>query len=340
VDPVFARATVGWRALTRVIAASLAVVVAVTVVLAWQFRSEGRQQASARDPVSARPPAGFVGQPVWYDWKGLHHGDVVEQTPVSLFGQRGALALVRSGALYLDPAKRDVWFHPWGGKPRLVGHNSEAGPGGDPNGDTAAWFDGSHLVVYDTASGRTIGRTEQGDAAGATGGGGEHYPTGNGFLDVNAEHITWSSSDLQRGTSMYSHDVRAARTSAVRPPNGRFVVDVHGGVQARGGDGDLFVQAPGLAEEHFSNLGPHVRLSPSGKYVLAVEETDTRFGPAIVDTRTGEVWRTPMAGYPWIAWSYDDIALVDTEDAVIACDAAHRVCKTVDLSRPVLLPTS
>ena len=87
----------------------------------------------------------------WYDAKGLHRGDVVEQTPVEIEAAgrghdgdiTGALALVRSGAVYLDPATGDVWFHPWGGEPRIVGHNSAAGPGGDPNGNTAAWSEGS-----------------------------------------------------------------------------------------------------------------------------------------------------------------------------------------------------
>ena len=102
-------------------------------------------------PITTDPPATTVpavpGVPVWWDARGLHHGDVVEQTPVEI-GQQvgedsitGALALVRSGAVYLDPVTGDVWFHPWGGEPRIVGHNSAAGPGGDPNGDTAAWFD-------------------------------------------------------------------------------------------------------------------------------------------------------------------------------------------------------
>ena len=75
--------------------------------------------------------------PVWYDAKGLHRGDVVEQTPVEIVASRsgttsveGALALVRSGAVYLDPATGDVWFHPWGGEPRIVGHNSRRAPAG------------------------------------------------------------------------------------------------------------------------------------------------------------------------------------------------------------------
>ena len=63
----------------------------------------------------------------------------MEHTPVV---PQGALALVRSGALYWDEMS-DVWFHPWGGGPRIVGHTSVAGPGGDPNSDTAAWFEAS-----------------------------------------------------------------------------------------------------------------------------------------------------------------------------------------------------
>jgi hypothetical protein len=135
-------------------AAAVAVVLGVTVAVRAQDRA-------GSDGV-------VVGDvPVWYDADGLHRGDVVEQTPVEI-GElngdtmMGALALVRSGAMYLDPATGDVWFHPWGGEPRIVGQNSEAGPGGDPSGDIAVWFEGSEalnggpgeLVVYNTAAGR------------------------------------------------------------------------------------------------------------------------------------------------------------------------------------------
>ena len=68
-------------------------------------------------------------------------------------GEGGALALVRRGALYLDPGAGDIWFHPWGEEPRVIGHGSEAGPGGDPDGDLAVWSDGPEAVVYDTAAG-------------------------------------------------------------------------------------------------------------------------------------------------------------------------------------------
>ena len=77
---------------------------------------------SAPDPAQPAGPSPVVAGdvPVWYDGTGLHRGDVVEQTPVEIGDldgdtMKGALALVRSGAVYLDPATGDVWFHPWGG---------------------------------------------------------------------------------------------------------------------------------------------------------------------------------------------------------------------------------
>ena len=97
---------------------------------------------------------------------------------------------------------------------------------------------------------------------------------------------------------------------------------------------------PGRVEESCPNLESHVRLSPSGNYVLAVESTKTRHAAAIVDTRTGELSRAPKNVYPWIAWSYGDIAMVDTEDELLACDAARRTCEQLHPERPFLLPTN
>ena len=61
---------------------------------------------------------------------------------------------------------------------------------------------------------------------------------------------------------------------------------------------------------------------------------------AVVDTRAGELWRVPDDGYARIAWSYGDIALVDTEDALLACDAARRACAPLPAERPFLMPTN
>ena len=291
---------------------------------------------------------GMRGVPVWYDAKGLHRGDVVERTPVDILlperpagqgmvvPQKGALALVRSGALYLHHATGDVWFHPWVGEPRVVGRNSVAGPGGDPNGDTAAWFDGFELVVYDTAAGREISRTREIGAV-RDRAGGDHYPAGNSFQQVSAERITWWDD-----VGQHHHDVRTGSTSAVEGTNGRHLIDVHGDVEILGerDTGLPIVRVPGHVEQRFPDLEGTVRLSPSGNYLLAPQSPGTGHDAAILDTRTGELWQVPKSGFPWIAWSYGDVALVDTEDALLACDAARRSCEDLEAERPFLLPTN
>ena len=326
-------------------AAAVAVVLGVTVAV----RGQDRAGSDGLEPVEHDVP-------VWYDAKGLHRGDVVEKTPVDIvvpeqvvdedrvIGQGGALALVRSGALYMDPATGDVWFHPWGGDPRIVGHNSAAGPGGDPNGDTAVWFEGSdalnagpgELVVYDTAADREISRTEQ--RHGVSGLSGDHNPPGNSFLQVSAERVVWRGPRV-----VYSHDVRTRTTSEVKVPKDRFLVDVHNQVAffSEHDPSTAVLSVPGRAEQRYPELeATRFRLSPSGTFALAVEGTEERHAAAIVDTRTGELWRVPKNAYPWIAWSYSDIALVDTEDELLACDAARRACERLPAERPFLMPTN
>ena len=329
----------------------LAVVAAaiVAVVAGWALGVNG--SGGDRMTAPAEQPKPVLGSgPVWYDAQGLHHGDVVEQTPVPLLQPeqpveggvgvipaRGALALVRSGAVYLDPASGDVWFHPWGGKPRIVGHNSAAGPGGNPNGDTAVWFEGSDavnaglgdLVVYDTATGREVSRVLEEHGVGLSSG--DHYPAGNRFLQVSAISVTWAAE-----AQTFTHDLRTHITSAIRSP----FLDVHDEIVALGDERGIVVRVPGQADQRYPDLEPHFRLSPSGVYLLGVEGTGTRHAAAIVETGAGELWQVPKNAYPWIAWSYGDVAMVDTEDALLACDAARQECATLHAEHPVLMPTS
>ena len=332
----------GRRRVVLVVAATAAVIAGS--VAAVTGLDDDPRSAPVEQP---KPVVGAV--PVWYDAVGLHRGDVAEQTPVDLLQPerpfeggvipgRGALALVRSGAVYLDPARGDVWFHPWGGEPQIVGHNSEAGPGGDPTGDTAVWFEGSdeseagpgELVIYDTAAGREISRTTQ--AHGVTQSSGDHYPAGNRFLQVSAERVVWSALD-----KTYSHDVRTQTTSVAKS----YLADAHDDMQVLGADRGIVLRVPGRADERFPELESHLRLSPSGNYVLAVEGTDERHGAVIVDTRTGQLWRVPKNVYPSLAWSYGDIAMVDhAEDELLACDATRRTCEPLQPERPFLMPTN
>jgi hypothetical protein len=140
---------------------------------------------------------------------------------------------------------------------------------------------------------------------------------------------------------MYSHDVRTGRTSEVKPP----LVDVYDETTVFGdnsGAEALVLSTPGRAEERYPDLEPRARLSASGNYVLSVESTKERHAAAIVDTRTGELWRVPKNEYPWLAWSYGDIAMVDYTDSqqLLACDAARRTCETLPAEHPILMPTN
>ena len=278
----------------------------------------------------------------------------MEQTPVplgALGGEdiSGALALVRSGALYLDPATGDVWFHPWGGEPRIVGRNSGSGPGGDPNGDIAAWFEGygplnavpfeidggpGELVVYDTAAGREISRTGQSTSlVRCTNMCAEHIPAGNTFLQVSAERVVW-----KHGKGPSAMMCAPRRRRRLREP----VIDVHGDTTVsvdHSGDRALRLRAPGRADTRYPDFETRARVSPSGNHVLSIEGVGNRHGAVIIDTGTGELWRV-SDGYSWIAWSYGDIALVDTEAALLACDAARRTCQTLPAERPFLMPTN
>ena len=337
------RATRRGRRRAALVVAVVAAVVAGSV-LAVTAPGDDRRAAP---PVEEPEPVVGTG-PVWYDAKGLHRGDVVEQTPVDILVpegtpgsdlMKGALALVRTGALYLDPATGDVWLHPWGGTPRVVGHDSFGGPGGDPDGDTAAWFEGGDLVVYDTVTRREIARSQQFHGISVCGLCGEHRPPGNWFLQVSADRVAWAAS-WQSNHTAYVYDVRTGEVAETS------VVDVHDEVEVLDRprrprtEGDLVLRTADGTERRYPKLEPRARLSPSGRYLLAVEGTSTTHGGVIVDTGTGEQWRVPRPGYPWIAWSYGDTAMIDLEEQLLACGAAARTCEQVPAERPFLMPTT
>ena len=279
---------------------------------------------------------------------------MVEQTPVELFSTAtdvehagGVLALVRGGALYRDPATDDVWFHPWGGEPRVVGHDSAAGPGGDLEGDVAAWFEGPELVVYDTARDREISRTIEAPVL--------DYATweqsgGNGFRHVSAEEVVWRSAgavhrlDLATGTPSILWDASPEWTNGLE--------DVHNGTRVRHDleASDLILDVDGRQERRIPALGPSVELSSDGSFLLAPGDNDANNATnvaAIVDVRSGERWNLPGGdhGYPAIAWSYGDVAIVlvdrgSGEAPPLACHALTRECEELPFQGPVMLPTS
>jgi hypothetical protein len=316
--------------------------------------STGDQSSGAGSAPVQQPEPVVDAVAVWYDESGLHRGDVVERTPVDLIEPEraldegtvepahGALALVRTGALYLDPATGDVWFHPWDGEPRIVGRDSAVGPGGDPHGDTAAWFESDDpygraagLVVFDTATGRVVSRTPQRVTAPQSPSG-DHYPMGNTILQVSEERVVWRAH-----AETYVHDIRSRTTELVATATRqRMLTDVHDTVKVYAERDALLVEnVPDPAEGRYAHMGWAAKLSPSGGFVLAVEYTPERYGATIVDADTGELWRPPMNGFPWIAWSYGDMALVELETKVLACDTARRVCERLPVEGQALMPT-
>lgn len=282
---------------------------------------------------------GWVDGATWYDLAGLHYGSRVVQTQVPLFlhDLPGALALVRNGALYDDLRTHEVWFHPWDGDPRVVGRSSVSGPAGDPAGDVAAWFEGTDLVVYDTAAAAVLSRTTQPpvvkDPFRAYIGGFEHV-SGNGFMHVSAEEVVWRSMagthrlDVTTGTS--------ALVDETSPTADRRLEDVHHDIRVWGDyqTPGLTVEVEGRRHPLAAGIEPPGRLSPDGSIVAAPWRDGTSLGVAFANVRTGESW--VVAGKEWNAWfswSYGDIAVIRVEhettepEEFLACHAVEKTCE-------------
>lgn len=315
----------------------LAVIVAITA--RGGDRDAGRSLPA--DPGVVPAPAPAVA--VWYDDAGLHLGDEVEETAVDLVPDGpadGALALVRGGVLYRDPATNDVWFHPWGGDARVVGRHSRTGPSGDPQRDTAAWFERYQLVVYDTARGREISRTDEDSLADNL----SLEPTNddNGFRHVSAEEVVWASA-----AGLNRLDVITGESTLMEEEGGAGVDDVHDGtrVWAETEGSRLVIGVAGRNVLRVEASGGDAKLSPDGSFVLSPSGEGSSRRAALVRVDSGQAWRLPKhvqaAGS---AWSYDDVAMVlhrhRGSERLIACHAVRRACEEFPVEGPVLLPTS
>jgi hypothetical protein len=331
----------------RHLAASSASVLTVAVVGAVLLLGQPGGGAGRVDPVPVPRPVA-PGVPVWYDADGLHRGSEVFDVSVDLLGGRAragrALALAGNGALYLDPATGDVWFQPWQGVPRVVGRGSRHGPGADPDGTTAAWFEGGRLVVFDTGRGEEVART----ATLRPVGGAEEHLLGNGFRYVDADEVVWTD-----GRSVLRYDLDSDRVDVVWEPAGlpglsTFVRDRHDGWLAwadGAADGARVTRLSGEPVASFAAPEMYSLFSPDGRYLLA--STMAGGHRAVVGAvPTGEVWfPAEAAGYPWLGWSYGNVAMVvqdsgGAEDTLLGCDVEARECTRLSHRGPVLLPTS
>lgn len=328
---------------------SVAVVAAVVAVMLAGAVLVIVRDVGGPAPVDPVKPGLVVGDvPVWYDAAGLHRGDVTEQTPVHMTDP-GVLALVRDGALYTYVESGVVWYHPWGGDPRVIGR-SRNGASGDPNSSIAAWFEGDELVVYDTAGGHELSRTEESPARPY---GREHVGSGNGIMHVSTEEVVWrSNADVHR------LDVRTG-TSAVLSKQVWAPVDmqdVHGTTRVWGafqGTPEepyaLSFEVAGRERALPKTFEPIGRLSADGTYMLSPTSSDGH-GAAVVDMRSGDTWELPPDDfYGWISWSYGDIATVVVDRGIngngstpmlLACDAGTRSCDRLRLDGDFVLPNS
>jgi hypothetical protein len=344
-DAVRARARSNRRRTTGIaVAATVAAALAVSVPLLAD------RDGAAPAPVAPPAPPAVGSDVVWLDAAGLHRGNRVLTTAAELPLQdlddtaQVALALVRRGVLYNDPSTGDVWFHPWSGGPRVIGRGSVEGPGGDPDGSIAVWFEDQELVVYDTAREREISRTS---AAPAPWSGYQEHRFGNGFLHVSADEVVWSGGD--RNTRL---DLRTGELSRHDD-----LADVHEDVRVEGIDGGaLTIDVAGQARRQLPGFEPRLRLSSDGSYLLAAEgaedslQTDGSHGAAIVEVRTGRVWKLRDEDFSAkLAWGYGDTALVTyspggydpaKEQVLLACDASERTCNAVPHEGVVVTPTS
>ena len=244
-------------------------------------------------PVDPEPKVVVPQVPVWYDDAGLHHGRRVDPTPVDLLGTKaqeqdssgGVLTLVRTGALYRDPATDDVWWHPWRGKPRVVGEDSATGPGGDPHGDVAAWFEGDELVVWDTVRDRVLSRTSQAEVAAPYMS--EHLASGYGFQHVSAEEVVWRAEDEAGQVVVQRLDLATGQVSvlfqtSMYEDETRLLEDVHGDTRVWADTGDvisLTARYPGGETVAPAGVEATGRLNAEGKFLLRRPTPTARTAP-------------------------------------------------------------
>jgi hypothetical protein len=278
----------------------------VVVVVATLAALLAVRTPKADPPEPARPPGILVyNVPVWYDAAGLHRGDVVEETAVDIAeGARdGVVTLVRRGALYNDPMTDDVWFHPWGDEPRIVGRGSYEGPSGDPGSDVAAWFEGLDLVVHDTATGRTVARVHEDYAACEFAE--REGVEGNGFRHVSPVEVVWRSCGAAGPFRVWRYDVTTGVTTELQTVSPHDQIsDVHDDVvvywRTSRRTAPLVVSSE-LGHHTLDGLDPG-RLSPDGRYLLS--------GAHVIDVGSGREWRPWDESSADVAWGYGRIAMV------------------------------
>jgi hypothetical protein len=309
-------------------AAAVAAAVGIGVVLVPHPSSEPT-------PAPRPPKAIALGTPpstaVWYDADGLHHGTRVYAVPGT--AAPISIALVRGGAVYLVPSTLHIRFQPWRGPARDIGRGSREsgwllGPGSDPDGTTAAWFDGRDLVMYDTARGAELARVAESGRRVMP-----YYENefGTRFRYVDSRRVVWDSQD---GDTV-AFDRATGRTRTLSPASGL------------GRSPDVTWDHGSFVFSSTQGSGP-VRFSPDGRYIVSLERTGTVVAPHIVGTDDHTSWHavgsTTDAS---VGWGYGHTLMYlqsggtgqfDAPAPLLVYDAATRRAVAIEHRGEVILP--
>jgi hypothetical protein len=308
-------------------AAAVAAAVGIGVLLVPHPSSEPT-------PAPRPPKAVATGTPpstaVWYDADGLHRGTRVYAVPGT--AAPISIALVRGGAVYLVPSTLHIRYQPWHGVARDLGHGSREagwllGPGSDPEGSTAAWFDGPDLVMYDTARHTEIARVPEPGRRVMP-----YYENefGTRFHYVDGRRVVW---DAQDGRTL-GYDRVTGRTTTVTP---------------RSSDGqspDVTRAGGTLRVSGASGNGP-VRFSPDGRYLVSLDDTGAAVTP-VVEAADGTSWRAVASTTDAsVGWGYGHTLMYlqsggtgqfDDPAPLLVYDARTRQVVAVEHRGEVILP--
>jgi hypothetical protein len=343
------------------VSVAAAAVAAVVGIGMWLAPHPDTEPSPAPRPGAVKLPIGTPPHDaVWYDADGLHHGTDVypvpdDATPLSI-------ALVRGGAVYLVPTTLHIRYPPWDGRARDIGRGSreagwKLGPGSDPEGSVAAWFDGTDLVMYDTARGSEVARvSERGHRVMPF----YENEFGTRFRYVDDRGVVWDARDGR----VLMFDRTTGRTTTVSRVSHRahtpYVVDWRPGLRAWDSNDDahaaVLTRADGSVLFSGSLGSGPVRFSPDGGYLVTLDRpqdddlsTDVA-APVLVDTTDGTSWRAVAStSDASVGWGYGHTLMYlqsggtgafDAPAPLIVYDAATRHLVSVEHRGEVVLPAN
>lgn len=341
-----------------VAAAAVAAAVGIGVVLTPHPASDpspAPRPDVIRVPTGAPPPGA-----VWYDADGLHHGTQVYAVPGT--AAPISVALVRDGAVYLVPSTLHIRYQPWDGPAHDIGRGAREanwllGPGSDPEGSTAAWFDGRDLVMYDTTRGVEVARVAEPGRPVMP-----YYENefGTRFRYVDDRRVVWDA--RHGGVLMFDRATGRTTTVGRMTPHAPapYSVDWRPGLRAWSGQAQggaaVLTRADGTVLFSGARGNGPVRFSPDGRYLVTLDHPTTEGSaasaaePVLVDTGDGSSWRpVTSTSDASVGWGYGHTLMYlqsggtgqfDAPAPLLVYDAQTRHLVAVDHRGEVILPAN